>query len=112
MITTPNAYLNAPFAQGTPVPPTTATPVLTSPLALPQAPGQDDGVVIFLSTLRRTTRDGDLLADAFPRLMARAPQVGAEVLRLATSGGAISLGLAIESVRTYAATRVAVMPGA
>lgn len=99
------AYLNAPFSQ----PSTTATPVLTSPLAMPQAPGQDDAVIMFMSTMRRVYGDGAHLAMVLPRMAARHPGVAAEVIVMGNLGPE-SVGRAVESLRIYDRTGVAIAP--
>lgn len=105
MINTTNAYLVAPFAQGAP---TTATPVMITPLILPVALGQTDQVMIFRAHLGGLPNGGGLCS-SFDRMVIKHPGIAGQVI--ASSGlGAVSLGRAVESVATYRDTGCAVVP--
>lgn len=89
----------------------TAAPVRTSNLGtpLPVALGHDDSAMIFRATLLRTERDGVELRGGLDRMVARAPMVAAQVIA-AGSLGAETRGRAVEALRTYLGTGVAVAP--
>lgn len=100
--------------QGTPtprpMPMATATPVLTSPLAMPQGVENDDMTMIFLRGLRYY-RDGAVLAMTLPRLIAVHPQGAELVISMGNLGGE-SRDRAVESLRVYARSGCWVVPAA
>jgi hypothetical protein len=76
---------------------------------IPLVTGWDDSVVMFRSRLLVDERDGvDLLA-ALDR-MVQCHNPTAQRVVLMASLGTVSYGRALESLRTYARTGVAVMP--
>lgn len=73
------------------------------------APGHGDSVIMFRRALLQRETQGVTLRDAFDRLTATHPQVGAAVAE-AGSGGMIMWERAVEALATYEATGVASAP--
>lgn len=103
-------YLATPFAQpqaqGTALSKIVDHPVM---IALPVAPGHDDSAMIFRSVLLRTERDGSELRAGLDHMASQHPRVASQVI-LAGSLGEVSRGRAVDALRTYLATGVAVAP--
>jgi hypothetical protein len=94
-------------AQGAPTP-GLVRPALPAPA--PVAPGHDDSVIAFRSWLLREQRDGVELRAALDRMVARAPEVAAQVIFAGSLGGAVMGPRAAECLREYLATGVATAP--
>jgi hypothetical protein len=78
--------------------------------SLPVLDGRDDGVIMFRSRLLVEERDGADLCAALDRMVRSHPQIGDAVIRMGGCGGASAYANALDSLRTFADTSVAVVP--
>lgn len=99
------AYLNAPFVQ----PPVQVTPAAKI-TTVPVAPGQSELILFVESRLRRNHSDGADLVDALRQVFKRAPAIGQVIADSINGGGRETERQGCIALRTFLATRVAVLP--
>jgi hypothetical protein len=78
--------------------------------SLPTLHGRDDGVIMFRSRLLVDEKDGADLCTALDRMVRSHPRIGDAVIRMGGCGGASAYVNALDSLRTYESTGVAIVP--